>query len=115
MHSSVLPSVAAAIGVLVATSALADDPASCAKFADDRARLACYDAAFGRDATPHERVAPARSEEPVRSGGTRSEAPAASTAAAQASPIVPVAAEGRSLIGERGCRDEDTDGGCDGG
>lgn len=105
MHSRVLTSVAASMGVLAATSALADDPASCAKIADDHARLACYDAAFGRDATPQERATPTRSEERTRSEvGTRSEAPAASTAPAQEAAAVSLASEGRSLIGERWSR-----------
>lgn len=37
---------------LAAHIALAADPADCTRIADDAARLACYDAAFGRGKTP---------------------------------------------------------------
>ncbi|MGE5170624.1 MAG: phospholipase A [Rudaea sp.] len=85
-------SLAALIGVLAATSALADDAGPCVAIADDRARLACYDAAFGRDAASQERPAP-----------TPSKAAATRAAPAQDRPVAP-SAQDRSLIGERWSR-----------
>jgi len=95
MHSSPATFLTISIGALFATCALADDPASCASIADDRARLACYDAAFARGA-----AAQAHGDAPA--------APAAAAAATpqperQAAPSSVVAGD-RSLIGERWSR-----------
>ena len=83
-----------AIVAAAATSALAADPSSCTGIADDRARLACYDAALARPAVaaPNASAAP---PEPAAKAEPPSEpiAPAASVTPAE-----------RSLIGERWSR-----------
>jgi phospholipase A1 len=92
MHARALKRLAASIGVLAATSAFGDDATRCVTVDDDRARLACYDAAFGRGATPRDRTGPAVSEPPKTSAVPAKEAPDVT------------ADRDRSLIGERWSR-----------
>ena len=53
IKSILLPSVVAGVLAGAAQIAWANDPAHCAAIADDHARLACYDAAFGHEAPAH--------------------------------------------------------------
>jgi len=122
-----------ALAAVVASSAFANDPSSCTRIADDRARLACYDAALARpgsagaaDATPAPGLsttapgaavatpAPTRATAapraavatPAPTGATT--APGAPVAAAPPSgpgwSVADVAPDERSLIGERWSR-----------
>ena len=86
MQCSTLALVAA-----TATSAFAADPSTCTGIADDRARLACYDAAL---AGPGAVAPPSESRPPA----------AAAVAQEPTSPAPSVAPEERSLIGERWSR-----------
>ena len=87
---------------VAATSALAGDPSSCTAIPDDRARLACYDAALARPgpgAPPPVASAPATAVPPAAAGP-----PAAAAPSGGAPPTGSAVPDGRSLIGERWSR-----------
>ena len=96
--SPLLPFVVAGVFAGVAHAAWADDPARCAGIADDHARLACYDGAFGHGAPPAHATEPSKPALPA-------EHAAQPPAGRVAQPMAALAiAPERSMIGERWSR-----------